>query len=38
MRIIVGISGASGIILGYRAIDVLTRLVHHVELVISRDA
>jgi 4-hydroxy-3-polyprenylbenzoate decarboxylase len=37
-RIIVGISGASGIVLGYRTINVLSQLGHDVELVMTRDA
>lgn len=37
-QIIVGISGASGIILGWRAVDVLTSLGHTVHLVLSRAA
>ncbi len=37
-RIVVGISGASGIILAHRLIDALLRLGHFVELVMSRDA
>lgn len=37
-QIIVGISGASGIILGWRAIDVLTSMGHTVHLVLSRAA
>jgi 4-hydroxy-3-polyprenylbenzoate decarboxylase len=37
-RIIVGISGASGIVLAYRALDALTSLGHDVELVMTRDA
>lgn len=37
-RIIVGISGASGIVLAHRAVDVLTALGHDVELIMTRDA
>ncbi|MDB6081302.1 MAG: aromatic acid decarboxylase [Chlamydiia bacterium] len=37
-RIVVGVSGASGVILAHRVIDVLTDLDHHVELVMTRDA
>lgn len=37
-EIVVGISGASGIILAHRATDVLTRLGHTVHLIISKAA
>lgn len=37
-RFVVGISGASGIILAYRAIDALTALGHQTDIVMSRDA
>lgn len=37
-RIVVGVTGASGIILAYRAIDALTRLGHSIELVMTKDA
>lgn len=37
-RIVIGISGASGIVLAYHTIDVLTRLGHYVEVVMTRDA
>ncbi len=37
-KIIVGVTGASGIILAYRAVDMLTRLGHSVELVMTKDA
>lgn len=37
-EIVVGISGASGIILGYRTVDVLTALGHTVHLVLSKAA
>jgi 4-hydroxy-3-polyprenylbenzoate decarboxylase len=37
-QFIVGISGASGIILGWRVVDVLTSLGHTVHLVLSRSA
>jgi len=37
-RYVIGVSGASGIILAYKAIAELTRIGHHVELVISNSA
>jgi len=37
-NVVIGISGASGIILGYRTVDVLTHLGYNVELVITDDA
>ena len=37
-KIVVGISGASGIILGYKTIDYLTRYGHTVFLVMTKDA
>ncbi len=37
-EIIVGVTGASGIILGHRTVDVLTALGHRVHLVLSRAA
>ncbi len=37
-RIIVGVSGASGIVLAHRAVGALTALNHQVELVMTRDA
>jgi 4-hydroxy-3-polyprenylbenzoate decarboxylase len=37
-RYIVGVTGASGIILGYRLVHHLTDLKHRVDLVMSRDA
>lgn len=37
-RIVVGVSGASGISLAYRVVDVLASLHYDVELVMSRDA
>lgn len=37
-RIIVGVSGASGIVLAHRTINALTLMQHEVELVMTRDA
>ena len=37
-RIVVGVSGASGIVLAHKTVDALTKLGHQVDLVISRDA
>lgn len=37
-RFVVGISGASGVRLGFLAVKELTRLKHNVELIFSRDA
>lgn len=37
-EIVVGISGASGIVLGVRTVDVLTNLNHRVHLILSRAA
>lgn len=37
-RIVVGISGASGIALAHLAVDVLTDLGHDIELIMTRDA
>ncbi len=37
-EIIVGITGASGIVLGHRTVDVLTHLGHRVHLILSRAA
>lgn len=37
-EIVVGISGASGIVLGHRTVDVLTHFGHRVHLVLSRAA
>lgn len=38
MRIILGVSGASGMILAYKAMKALTELEHHVELVMTSNA
>ena len=37
-RIVVGVSGASGIILGYRMVEALALAGHHVHLVLSKGA
>ena len=37
-EIVVGVSGASGIILAHRAVDVLTQLKHRVHLILSKAA
>lgn len=37
-RIIVGVSGASGVVLAYRSLTVLAKLQHRVELVMTRDS
>ncbi len=37
-EIVVGVSGASGIILAHRAVDVLTQMNHNVHLVLSKAA